>query len=99
MQKDAKIQYYSYKSTSFWDITLCSQLKVNGRFGGIYHLHLQGRKISRTTNHRDAGNNALFSSKISVAFERSPRCHIPENGALHNVMCSLLVVVMVEAGT
>jgi hypothetical protein len=34
------------KSTIFWDITPCSSLKVNRRFGGTYHLHLQGR-ISR----------------------------------------------------
>jgi hypothetical protein len=28
-------------STVFWDITPCSPLKVNQRFGGTYHLHLQ----------------------------------------------------------
>jgi hypothetical protein len=38
------------KSTIFRDITLCSLLKVNPRFGGTYHLHLQGRKISGTRN-------------------------------------------------
>jgi hypothetical protein len=31
----------------FWDITLCSPLKVNRRFGGTCHLHLQGRRIIR----------------------------------------------------
>jgi hypothetical protein len=40
------------KSTIFWDITLCSPLKVNRRFGGIYRLHLQGR-ISRARNQRE----------------------------------------------
>jgi hypothetical protein len=34
------------KSTIFWDIKLCSLLKVNRRFGGTYRLHLQGRRIS-----------------------------------------------------
>jgi hypothetical protein len=29
----------------FWDIKLCSSLSVNRRFGGIYRLYLQGRKI------------------------------------------------------
>jgi hypothetical protein len=29
-------------STIFWDITLCSPLKFNRNFGGIYRLHLQG---------------------------------------------------------
>jgi hypothetical protein len=31
------------KSTIFCDITPCSPLKVNGRFGGMYRIHLQGR--------------------------------------------------------
>jgi hypothetical protein len=30
------------KATIFWDITPCSPLKVNRRFGGTYRLHLQG---------------------------------------------------------
>jgi hypothetical protein len=43
----AQIQFYSYnKSYNFWDITPCTPLKVNGRFGGTYHLQLQG-KMSR----------------------------------------------------
>jgi hypothetical protein len=29
------------KKSAFWDITLCSPLKVNGRFGGTVRLHLQ----------------------------------------------------------
>jgi hypothetical protein len=32
------------KSTIFWDITPCSPLSVNWRFGGTYRLHLQGRR-------------------------------------------------------
>jgi hypothetical protein len=28
------------KSTVFWDITPCNLLKINGRFGGIYRVHL-----------------------------------------------------------
>jgi hypothetical protein len=30
-------------STIFRDITPCSPLSVNRRFGGIYRLHLQGK--------------------------------------------------------
>jgi hypothetical protein len=41
------------KSTLCWDITPCSPLKVNRRFGGIYRLHLQGRSISRLRNQRE----------------------------------------------
>jgi hypothetical protein len=32
------------KSTVFWDITPCSPLSGNRRFGGTYRLYLQGRK-------------------------------------------------------
>jgi hypothetical protein len=32
------------KGKIFWDITLCSPLSVNGRFGGTYRFYLQGRK-------------------------------------------------------
>jgi hypothetical protein len=32
------------KSNIFWDITPCSPLRVNRRFGGTYRLHLQGIK-------------------------------------------------------
>jgi hypothetical protein len=35
------------KSAIFWDITPCSPLKVDQRFGGTYRLHLRGRSISR----------------------------------------------------
>jgi hypothetical protein len=37
----------------FWDITPCSPLKLNRRFGGIYRPHLQGRRISRARNQRE----------------------------------------------
>jgi hypothetical protein len=48
------------KSTIFWDVMSCSPLRVNWRFGGTYHLHLQGRKISW------ARNQAICSSETSV---------------------------------
>jgi hypothetical protein len=41
------------KSITFWDIMLRSPLKVSQNFGAIYHLHLQGRKISRARNDVD----------------------------------------------
>jgi hypothetical protein len=40
------------KSTIFWDITPCSPLEVNRRFGGTYSRHLQGR-ISRARYQRE----------------------------------------------
>jgi hypothetical protein len=37
----------SVKSSVFLDITPCSPLRINQRFGGICRLHLQGRSISQ----------------------------------------------------
>jgi hypothetical protein len=38
------------QSSIFWDITPCSPLKINRRFGGTC-LHLQGRrKVKQETN-------------------------------------------------
>jgi hypothetical protein len=32
------------KSIFFWDMTPCSPLNVNRRFGGTYHIHIRGKK-------------------------------------------------------
>jgi hypothetical protein len=32
------------KSSAYWDITPCSSVIVNQRFGGTYHLHFQSEK-------------------------------------------------------
>jgi hypothetical protein len=42
------------KSAIFWDITPCSPLEVNRRFGGTYRLHFQVRKISRARNQSES---------------------------------------------
>jgi hypothetical protein len=42
------------ESTVFCDITPCSPLKFNQYFGGTYHLHLHGRRISRARNQRES---------------------------------------------
>jgi hypothetical protein len=55
-------------SSVFWDITPCSQLIVNRRFGGTCSLHLQGRRIGQAIKQREAGIHAglllSLSSKI-----------------------------------
>jgi hypothetical protein len=40
----------SMSTSVFWDITPCSPLKVNGRFGGTCRLLFQGERISRARN-------------------------------------------------
>jgi hypothetical protein len=38
------------KSIIFWDMTACSSLSSNRRFGGIYRFHLQGRRNKFSKN-------------------------------------------------
>jgi hypothetical protein len=33
------------KNAVFWDVAPCRSNEMNRRFGGMYRLHLQGRKI------------------------------------------------------
>jgi hypothetical protein len=40
----------------------CIMLKVSGRFGGKYRLHLEGRRISRVRNQSEAGCLAYSST-------------------------------------
>jgi hypothetical protein len=42
------------KSTIFWDITPCSPLTVNRRFGGTCRLDLHDRRISLPRNQRES---------------------------------------------
>jgi hypothetical protein len=72
------------KSIIFWDITPCSQLKVNRRFGGTSELaacfhagFLIGLLLTLKME-------ATCSSETSVDFQRTIRRYIPEDGALHN---------------
>jgi hypothetical protein len=47
-------------STIFWDITPCSPLKVNRRFGGTYRLHIRGRILSRAKKQREDGGDMFL---------------------------------------
>jgi hypothetical protein len=42
------------KSIIFWDMTPCSPLSVNHRFGGTYRLHLQDRRNKFSKNRKKA---------------------------------------------
>jgi hypothetical protein len=88
------------KNIIFWDMTSCSPLSFNRRFGGTNRLHLQGRRnkfppacllvfaelISSTLK-----MEALWSSETSVATQQTTRLHIQEDDTLHNL--TLLVHV------
>jgi hypothetical protein len=75
-----------------WDVTPCSLLSCNRRFGGTYRLHLQGRRllvlaeiISSTLK-----MEAICSSETSVETQQTTRRHIPEDDTLPNHGCENL---------
>jgi hypothetical protein len=43
-QLNCSVTMFYLKSITFWDMTPCSPLSFNRRFGGTYRLHLQGRR-------------------------------------------------------
>jgi hypothetical protein len=47
------------KSIIFWDMTPCSLLSCNRRFGGTYRLHLQGRRNNFSKKPASKQNNWL----------------------------------------
>jgi hypothetical protein len=90
------------KSIIFWDITPCSPLSVNRRFGGTNRLHLQGVKISVKVElclppaftlvscsayFSTPKMGAPCSSEMSVDFQRTTRRYITEDRTLHNHRC------------
>jgi hypothetical protein len=50
------------KNSIFRDITPCSPLKVNRRFGGTCRLHLHGRRINQERNKHEAGSEESKAS-------------------------------------
>jgi hypothetical protein len=82
------------KSSILWDITPCSPLKANRRFGGTC-LHLQGQRISQArkqlclppafklvsclAHSSILKREATCSSETSVAFQRTTRRYIPHD--------------------
>jgi hypothetical protein len=78
------------KGFVFLDITPCSPLKVNLCFGGTYRFHIQGRRISQTSNQHSLGSmtdSSHYSTlkmevtccfKILVDIQRTTPYYIPE---------------------
>jgi hypothetical protein len=87
------------KSSIFWDIMLCSWLKVNRHFRGTYRLHLQGQRISWVRNQHLLSCWFLARliirlwrwrrcfSETSVKFQQTTRCYNPEDSTLQQIPC------------
>jgi hypothetical protein len=58
------------KSSNFWEITPCSPLKDDRRFGGIYRLHLQGQRISRAKSQSESKWQAEQSACLNFGLCR-----------------------------
>jgi hypothetical protein len=94
------------KSSFFWGISPCRQLKVNWLFGGTCRLHLQGRRISQARNQLESRCFGLVSclsysstlkmegtcsSETSVDFQLSTWRYISEDRTLHIHRCENLI--------
>jgi hypothetical protein len=79
-------------STIFWDITPCSPLKFNWRFGGPYRLHLPGKyKLIKKPGWKQVANRALLWDDIilrNVSWLSTDYTALyPRNNTLHNQRC------------
>jgi hypothetical protein len=74
------------KSSVFCDITPCSPLKVNQRFGGTCRLHLQGRRICQARNQR----GSRWKAQMSINCQRTIGRYMPEDRTLHYHRCENL---------
>jgi hypothetical protein len=63
------------KSSIFWDVTPCSPLKANLRFGGKYRLHLQD---SNNKPRKKPGLSRYQAEKASIDYQRTIWGYIPE---------------------
>jgi hypothetical protein len=69
------------KSSTFWDITPCSPLKVNQRFGGTY----------RSAYSSTLKMEAICSSETFAEFQWSTRRYFPEDSTLQELNCSNVI--------
>jgi hypothetical protein len=70
------------KSPVFWDITLCTQLKINGRLGGTCRLHFQGRSIRKGSSQLEADSKQSNPLAESSGLCRGNRRELQENSSV-----------------
>jgi hypothetical protein len=61
---------FEVKIIIFWDVTLCSLLRCNRRFGGTYSLHFQ----SRRTFQQEPASKQVASKSIMESYRRRLLC-------------------------
>jgi hypothetical protein len=71
------------KSSIFWDISLCSPLNVNRRFGGTCRFHLQGNQ-HKAGSKQSLQTCSTCSSETSADFQRNTRRDIPVDRTRHS---------------
>jgi hypothetical protein len=88
------------KSTIFWDITPCSPLSVNWRFGGTYRLHLQDRKnkLGKKLVWKQVASRSLFFLLWRWRRYVPPKRRLTLNG-LHCVISQKMVLFITTAVT
>jgi hypothetical protein len=74
------------KNSVFWDITPCSPLKVNRRFGGSRRLRHQGRRIIQARNHEDGGIKHECLLLASMMIAGTLKIETPVNNKLHGML-------------
>jgi hypothetical protein len=89
------LELFYLKNSVFLDITPCSPLKVNRRFGGIYRLHPAEFAFPFTLVYLSTYSfirklKAICSSEASICLQRATRSYIPENSTLRNHRCENL---------
>jgi hypothetical protein len=72
------------KSIILWDITPCSPLSLNRRFGGTYRILLATFLLAGFAEpiYSTLKIEAMCSSETSVGTQRTTRRHIPEDNTL-----------------
>jgi hypothetical protein len=88
------------KGTIFWDITSCSQLKVNRRFGGTYRAgsacHLLARWFLAELIFSTLKMEVICSSETSVGTQRTTRRYTPEYGTIQNTFMFIALAFSVR---
>jgi hypothetical protein len=84
MYHKKRIRYFAMKSINLWDITPCSPLSINRRFGGAPPCHLLACRFLAEIIPSTLKMEAICSSETSVDTKRTTWRYIPEVDTLHN---------------